>query len=648
MMDTLNPKLNPHQRPQTGSFRGENIPDDLKQLNQWVSWTWEWKGKKWDKPPLRVGMGTHAKSTDPQTWTNYEHALRYVKNFELNQSGAFRGMGLVFTKADGFVGIDLDNCRNPASGEISQEAWEIIRQVNSYTEVSPSLTGVKIWVRGKIPDWSGHSNHEAGIEIYEAGRYYAMTGQIVAGTPRECRECQEQIEWLCGKYLKNGEPKKKKTQPRRVEKKHHLEQLDEQQDVLSALNAISNSPGVDFDTWLNIGMALHSFDQSLLGEWERWSAQSQKYQPGECERRWASFSRDGEIQIGTLFHHATQAGWIRPIRRDVGFTGPAGGPMHMDATAYAPLPEFAGETVFLPEFLEREESGPPESHSKACVCESCARKARTDEARHKEQTSRSCRASHLLSNGDVTFFGRVDCHCWHCQRCRKKHLIPKWERHLSRVVSRYERLEIGEVSHDQWKRATREIRDAGGDYFRIVTAQNEVLVVATAPFCGSQSVSRGVAQTALSFHLSVVRDFPSTRKVKSKNERAIVTSKAWRLKEPKRETRFKKIKVAQASDQTVRKAAAELRIKLEPLSLDFKGGIEFAKVILPPEYYGDHWSLLKAFAARVEDLAYPSENGPSCKPIPDSDAIELGDDGGFSGSLDNYPQDPLWTSPPPS
>ena len=60
-------------------------------------------------------------------------------------------------------------------------------------------------------------------------------------------------------------------------------------------------------------MALHSIDEELLGEWDRWSNQSAKYKPGECAKKWRSFSTGGGVTLGTLAHMAKQDGWVRPF-----------------------------------------------------------------------------------------------------------------------------------------------------------------------------------------------------------------------------------------------------------------------------------------------------------------------------------------------
>ncbi|NHC33784.1 AAA family ATPase [Scytonema millei] len=75
------------------------------------------------------------------------------------------------------------------------------------------------------------------------------------------------------------------------------------------LAALSPWRAGSHDEWIHVGMALHSVgDDSLLDDWDRWSQQSDKYESGECERRWHSFNRSG-LNIGSLCYWAKQDGW---------------------------------------------------------------------------------------------------------------------------------------------------------------------------------------------------------------------------------------------------------------------------------------------------------------------------------------------------
>ena len=95
------------------------------------------------------------------------------------------GVGFVFSTHDPYSGIDLDGCRDPETGEIEPWAEEWIRRCDSYTEVSPSGAGVHIIVRAKLPPGR---RRRGGIEVYEEGRYFTVTGDRLRNTPTTVEE----------------------------------------------------------------------------------------------------------------------------------------------------------------------------------------------------------------------------------------------------------------------------------------------------------------------------------------------------------------------------------------------------------------------------------------------------------------------------
>lgn len=171
-------------------FPGE-IPDSLKQLNQWVVWRYESRGDKPTKVPYQVS-GQHASSTDPLTWCSFKDALAA---YQLDRK--WSGIGLVFSAIDDLVGIDLDDCIDD-EGEVLAWAQQIIDDCDTYTEISPSGRGVKMWVRGHLPgDRGRRAEMGAGhLEVYSQGRYFTVTGDRLVGTPSEVQDAQEAIDLI--------------------------------------------------------------------------------------------------------------------------------------------------------------------------------------------------------------------------------------------------------------------------------------------------------------------------------------------------------------------------------------------------------------------------------------------------------------------
>ncbi|MFH1950096.1 MAG: hypothetical protein ABIL06_00620, partial [Pseudomonadota bacterium] len=104
----------------------EQIPGELKDPDQWVLWKWEERDGKPTKPPYDPKTGKRASHTDPSTWGTFEDAVKALQK-------GFDGIGFVFTEKDPFCGIDLDDCRDPVSGEIAPWAVKLIKEFDSYT-----------------------------------------------------------------------------------------------------------------------------------------------------------------------------------------------------------------------------------------------------------------------------------------------------------------------------------------------------------------------------------------------------------------------------------------------------------------------------------------------------------------------------------
>jgi putative DNA primase/helicase len=123
--------------------------------------------------------------TKPETWTGYQDALRAC------EEQGYGGIGFVFTSKDDLCGVDIDGCLDPETGEMEGWAQEVVEELDSYTEVSPSGTGVHVLVRAELPEGR---NRKGRFEAYDRGRYFTMTGRHLEGTPRTIEGRQEELE----------------------------------------------------------------------------------------------------------------------------------------------------------------------------------------------------------------------------------------------------------------------------------------------------------------------------------------------------------------------------------------------------------------------------------------------------------------------
>src|SRR5215218_9469067 len=169
----------------------DSVPGELRAQNQWVCWRPMKRGDKIAKVPVDPSTGWEINHLDADNWRTFEDAVGSL-------SGGFAdGVGLVFSEGDGLCGFDIDECRNPQEDSIQLWAWELIRRFDTYTEVSPSGTGVKGYLRGRLPGGGGPKVVEGHtVELYDRGRFFAVTGRHLEGTPTALAERQAVIDEL--------------------------------------------------------------------------------------------------------------------------------------------------------------------------------------------------------------------------------------------------------------------------------------------------------------------------------------------------------------------------------------------------------------------------------------------------------------------
>jgi putative DNA primase/helicase len=102
----------------------------------------------------------------------------------------YRDLGIGLMLGDGIVGIDLDHVRDAATGALEAWASEIVDEIRSYTEASPSGTGVHILCLGKLP---AGRRRKGQVEIYSDGRYFTVTGRPLRDYGLENRTAELEI-----------------------------------------------------------------------------------------------------------------------------------------------------------------------------------------------------------------------------------------------------------------------------------------------------------------------------------------------------------------------------------------------------------------------------------------------------------------------
>ena len=137
----------------------ENFPAEARMMKHWVCWQYVWKDGRWTKEPRKPKNGHRASSTNPDHWTSLQEAMDGWKRNELS------GIGFVLTNS-GFTGIDFDHCRFVETGQIEEWAMQEIEALRSYTEISPSYTGIHVLAKAQLP---GKGFNKKKREIYGPG-----------------------------------------------------------------------------------------------------------------------------------------------------------------------------------------------------------------------------------------------------------------------------------------------------------------------------------------------------------------------------------------------------------------------------------------------------------------------------------------------
>lgn len=281
-------------------------------MPRWLLWdAIPQEGKKPRKVPK------YATNLRNRTETGSEKDLKNLVTFDIALDRArvnALGLGFAFVSGDGIVGIDLDNCLDLETGEVTERASRLVDRFASYTEVSPSRKGLHIIVKGQTK-----SAKCSVAEVYSEGRFFCWTGELFTkvtslSSPEtglfdrlhQVIEAQKEIDRKAKTPAATRGPARERTP-----------QDEDARDMELAIEALKHIPAsIMNDEWVQLGMALKDrFGDAGFDIWDQWSKTDSKYDSKEMGARWKSFKRDG-VKIGTLFHMAKSNGWEPPKKAD--------------------------------------------------------------------------------------------------------------------------------------------------------------------------------------------------------------------------------------------------------------------------------------------------------------------------------------------
>jgi putative DNA primase/helicase len=164
------------------------VPEQLRTLNQWVLWRFVWRDGKPTKPPFTLAdLKKPCNPHDPASWLTFAQAVEAVQTHR-----RLNGVGLVLRFENQLVALDLDHCvtRDGDQWTVADWAWAIVKRFDTYTEVSPSGHGLRLFVRGRLP---GHGRRKGPIETYDHERYVTLTGARLPQAPTTVEDRQDDL-----------------------------------------------------------------------------------------------------------------------------------------------------------------------------------------------------------------------------------------------------------------------------------------------------------------------------------------------------------------------------------------------------------------------------------------------------------------------
>lgn len=201
-------------RPDPLGVDPDAVPDTLTEREAWVCWRYKFDTDRdeWTKVPVDADTGGFAKSTDPDTWVSFATALAYHERGGTDTDG----VGFVVHDGDTVLGLDLDDVRDPDTGDLEAWADDVLDDVPTYAEVSPSGTGLRLFGLGFVPDGGNRGDVDAGaghLEMYDSGRYLTVTGQRVDGSPDDVRQVNDEIGDVHTAHIADPEPEREAPKP---------------------------------------------------------------------------------------------------------------------------------------------------------------------------------------------------------------------------------------------------------------------------------------------------------------------------------------------------------------------------------------------------------------------------------------------------
>lgn len=283
-----------------------NLPTEIRAIKGFLTWKLTYKSgqKKPAKIPYyangQLRAGEQGSPEDITQLVTFDAAIAAAK-----RDGS-SGIGLAMLESHGITALDFDNCvvdREVTNEDIANLCW------GTYTEISPSGTGLRAFFRGFLPSRKDTKGEPFAVEVFGNNGYVTVTGDIAP----DCKMFgfEDVVAELTPEVLdmyreRFGDPVSTSMVTLDDNDAFMLSlrptsgwTLEQGRDILMACD-----PSCGRDEWVKAGMALHfEFNGSneALALYNEWSAKGGESYGGlkDVKGRWDSFGKKGKLTAVT-------------------------------------------------------------------------------------------------------------------------------------------------------------------------------------------------------------------------------------------------------------------------------------------------------------------------------------------------------------
>jgi archaellum biogenesis ATPase FlaH len=271
-------------------------PAALRELKQWLVWKFEPNpkpGKKDLKVPYYAKSGTkrgwmpgvRSKKVGQGSAEELPLLVTFDEALAAAQERGMTGVGLAMVPGQPVTALDFDHC--VTEGVIDPAVEALI--VGTYSEISPSGTGVRAFVLGDLGDRSdAHPEDGAfGFETYTTSRFVTFTGNVtdiaeLTGSENTVAEPSQLLLDTCEKRFGP-----------RVIRQISIGKSDKERVGLTDAQIAEVLKWVavgDHNRWMAVGMAIHHETEGEgMWLWDEWSQLGADYEgPDEIQYKWST------------------------------------------------------------------------------------------------------------------------------------------------------------------------------------------------------------------------------------------------------------------------------------------------------------------------------------------------------------------------